>query len=114
MQIRAQLHEERGVDRDNTLLATLAHDALTRQLGRALQRGQRATNPSNDLTTQPEQGQPRTKVKKPNGPAASSRPYGRRPDQIALTQPRMLRWWIEAERRLRVDERLIAIEGLQK
>jgi len=48
--------------------------ALVGQLGRVVQRGLRTTNPSNDLTTHPQQGQPHTQVEEPDRPAASTRP----------------------------------------
>jgi len=44
------------------------------QLGRIVQRGLRTTNPSNDLTTHPQQGQPHTQVEEPDSAAASTRP----------------------------------------
>jgi len=71
--------------------------ALAGQLGRAVHRGLRTTNPSDDLTTQPRQAQPRTPVEKPDRPAASSRHQGERRIRIVLTHPRIPHRWIEAE-----------------
>jgi|GEM_PF-29101 len=70
--------------------------ALAGQLGRTDQHGLRATKPSNDLTTAPQQAQPKTPVEKPDRPAATSRPHTQTgPESHSPTQK--LRWWIEAE-----------------
>src|SRR5665811_1887705 len=47
--------------------------ALAGQLGRTVQHGLRATSPSNNLTTAPQQAQPKTPVEKPDRPAAPPR-----------------------------------------
>src|ERR1019366_5843653 len=49
--------------------------ALAGQLGRNVQHGLRAINPSNDLTTPPQQAQPKDPVEKPDRPAATLRPH---------------------------------------
>jgi hypothetical protein len=67
------------------------------ELGRALQRGLPATNPSNALTTQPQQAQPRTPVEKSDRPEASSRPQREDRIRFVFTHPRIPRRWIEAQ-----------------
>src|SRR5450759_107452 len=71
--------------------------ALAGQLGGALQRGLRATHPSNDLTTQPRPGATTDPVEKPDSPAVSSRPHGNDRIRMAPTHLRILGRWIQAE-----------------
>jgi len=71
--------------------------ALARQPGGARQLGLRATSPRKNLTTQPQQGATKDSLERPDRPAATPRRHGPEPIGITLTDPRILRRWIEAE-----------------
>ena len=73
--------------------------ALAGQLGRALQRGRPATNPRNDLTTQPQQAQPQNsgRTGQTGGLSMPARLHRLR---TLLYHPQILPRWIEAEAQL--------------
>jgi len=65
---------------------------MARRVGRTLQCRLRTTNPSNDLTTAPQQGQPRTSVEEPGHTGGSLTAQSRTPAQkrthpLANTSP---------------------------